>query len=267
MAGNQESAVSARSSRHGQCPRHLCGHARYSTASRFARRRAVHVPVGAVLSGRRNNPPDRECRVPLVGGLLAAALSRAARIVDGLRLFADRQEPQHDRCRQRRSADERSVQCALANVDLNSIITSMILTELGGFSTPAGHIGPRFEVGHDISLLIPEVWCRMGPEERDPQNDRVGMLEKIEDIETESGTVPASRLGYRITRKFVRTYLGRSSIIRLGSFPMKFSTRNCRTPSRLPTASCTSPKPNSGWPRSTCPTAATKRHAHRCKRF
>lgn len=86
----------------------------------------------------------------------------------------------------------------------------MILTGLGGFSTPAGHIGPRFEVGHDISLLIPEVWCRMGPDERDPvKMIASGMLERIEDIKTDDGLVPASRLGYRITRKFVRTYLGR----------------------------------------------------------
>ena len=86
----------------------------------------------------------------------------------------------------------------------------MILTELGGFSTAAGHIGPRFQVGHDISLLIPEVWCRMGPKERDPDAMiRDGMLEKIEDFEHNGKLIPASRLGYRITRRFVRTYLAR----------------------------------------------------------
>src|SRR5690606_628943 len=71
-------------------------------------------------------------------------------------------------------------------------------------------IGPHFEVGHDISLLIPEVFCRMGPEERDPTElIAAGMLEKIEDFEYQGQTVPASRLGYRITAKFVRTYLAR----------------------------------------------------------
>ena len=45
------------------------------------------------------------------------------------------------------------------------MIVSMILTGLGGFSTAAGHIGPRFEVGHDISLLVPEIWCRLSAEE------------------------------------------------------------------------------------------------------
>jgi phosphoenolpyruvate carboxykinase (diphosphate) len=86
----------------------------------------------------------------------------------------------------------------------------MILTELGGFSTPAGHIGPRFEVGHDVSLLIPEVWCRMGPSERDPKNMiKEGSLERVEDFQAGGESIPASRLGYRITRKFVRRYLAR----------------------------------------------------------
>jgi len=94
--------------------------------------------------------------------------------------------------------------------DLNAAIVSMILTELGGFSTPAGHIGPRFEVGHDISLLIPEVFCRMGPDERDPQEMIAnGMLEKVEDFEHNGVTIPAGRLGYRMTAKFVRTFLAR----------------------------------------------------------
>ena len=58
------------------------------------------------------------------------------------------------------------------------VLTGCVM--FGGFSTPAGHIGPRFEVGHDISLLIPEVFCRMGPEERDPENlIAAGMLEAL----------------------------------------------------------------------------------------
>ena len=36
------------------------------------------------------------------------------------------------------------------------MVVSMILTGLGGFSTAAGHVGPRFQVGHDISLLVPK---------------------------------------------------------------------------------------------------------------
>ncbi len=98
----------------------------------------------------------------------------------------------------------------MPSIDLNSMVVSMILTELGGFSTPAGHIGPKFAVGHDISLLIPEVWCRMGPEERDPDAlIKAGMMVKLDDFDADGVAIPASRLGYRITKKFVRTYLGR----------------------------------------------------------
>ena len=95
-------------------------------------------------------------------------------------------------------------------IDLNSALVAMILTELGGFSTPAGHIGPDLNVGHDVSYLIPEVWCRMGPNERNPQTlIESGMLEPVADIEHNGQKIPASRLGYRITSRFLRNYLSR----------------------------------------------------------
>jgi len=48
-------------------------------------------------------------------------------------------------------------------IDLNTALVSYILTGLAGFSTVAGYIGPKMQVDHDISLLIPEVWCRLTP--------------------------------------------------------------------------------------------------------
>jgi hypothetical protein len=96
------------------------------------------------------------------------------------------------------------------SLDMNAMIVSMILTGMGGFSTAAGHIGPRFEIGHDVSMLVPEVWCRMGPDERDPKAlIKHRMLEQVPDIVHNGVLVPASRLGYRITEKFVRTYIAR----------------------------------------------------------
>ena len=63
---------------------------------------------------------------------------------------------------------------------------------------------------HDISLLIPEVWCRLFPEDRDPERMiAAGHLEKLEDYEYEGRTVRASILGYRITSKFAHTFFGR----------------------------------------------------------
>ena len=65
-------------------------------------------------------------------------------------------------------------------------------------------------VDHDISLLIPEIWCRLFPDERDPAFlIGEGHLEALEDFEHAGRTVLASRLGYRITAKFVRTFFGR----------------------------------------------------------
>ncbi len=94
--------------------------------------------------------------------------------------------------------------------DLNATIVSMILTGLGGFSTAAGHIGPDIEVGHDISMFVPEIWCRLQPNERDPvAMIRDGMLQKLDDFTHNGIEVPASRLGYRITDRFVRRYFGR----------------------------------------------------------
>ena len=46
-------------------------------------------------------------------------------------------------------------------VDLNNALVSYILTGYDGFTSAAGYVGPDFRVDHDISLLIPEIWCRM----------------------------------------------------------------------------------------------------------
>jgi len=97
-----------------------------------------------------------------------------------------------------------------ATADLNNMLVSMILTDYGGFSSAAGWIGPKYKVDHDISLLIPELWCRMTPQERDPKFlIENGYLEKIDDFEWEGRAVPASRLGYRITKKFVNYFFCR----------------------------------------------------------
>ncbi|MGH7497341.1 MAG: hypothetical protein ACREL3_00645, partial [Gemmatimonadales bacterium] len=97
-----------------------------------------------------------------------------------------------------------------ATADLNNALVSMLLTGYAGFSSAAGFIGPRYRVDHDISLLIPEIWCRLFPHERDPRRlIEAGLLEKLEDFEFAGEKVLASRLGYRITAKFVHTFFGR----------------------------------------------------------
>ncbi len=170
----------------------------------------VFAPVGAVLSGRRNNPPDP------VNGFRSLAVYGPLHYQELPELMMDYicsltgKSPSTTGAGSEGALTKNPFNMLVTTVDLNAALVAMILTGLGGFSTPAGHIGPDLEVGHDISLLIPEVWCRMGPEERDPQQlIEHGMLQKIEDFEHNGTHVPASRLGYRITRRFLSNYLSR----------------------------------------------------------
>jgi hypothetical protein len=94
--------------------------------------------------------------------------------------------------------------------DLNNALVSFILTGYAGYSTAAGWIGPKVRVDHDISLLVPEIWSRLSPHQRDPHwLIANGHLEKIEDFEYQGRQVQASRLGYRITERFVHGFLGK----------------------------------------------------------
>jgi len=95
-------------------------------------------------------------------------------------------------------------------VDVNNALLCAILTGYAGYTTSAGYIGAQFRVDHDISLLVPEIWCRLVPQEKDPDYLIAGgYLEKIDDFEFEGRTVKASRLGYRITSHFAERFLGR----------------------------------------------------------
>jgi hypothetical protein len=97
-----------------------------------------------------------------------------------------------------------------ATADLNNTLVSMLLCGYAGFSSAAGFIGPNYCFEHDISLLVPELWCRLFPQERDPVRLLAqGHLERVDDFELDGRRVLASRLGYRITSKFVATFFGR----------------------------------------------------------
>ncbi|GAA4892617.1 hypothetical protein GCM10025789_07130 [Tessaracoccus lubricantis] len=95
-------------------------------------------------------------------------------------------------------------------IDLNAAFLSFALTGYDGWLSSAGVIGPNVRVDHDISLLVPEVFCRMTPEERDAKNlIAEGALERVEDFEHDGETLEASRLGYRMTARFQSKYFGR----------------------------------------------------------
>jgi hypothetical protein len=95
-------------------------------------------------------------------------------------------------------------------VDMNNALVSAILTGYEGFTSVAGYVGPRYKVDHDVSMLVPELWCRMSVEERNPSYlIENGYLEAVHDFEYQGRRVLGSRLGYRITQRFVERFLGR----------------------------------------------------------
>ncbi len=171
---------------------------------------SLHQPVAAILSGRRNNPPDK------AAGIRSLAVYNPIHYQELPELFMDYvcsltgKSPSTTGAGSEGALTKGPFNALLPIHDLNTALVSSILTQLGGFSTAAGHVGSHVEVGHDISYLVPELWCRLTPAEKDPQFlIREGMLEKIEDYEFEGRTILASRLGYRITTRFVRRFFGR----------------------------------------------------------
>lgn len=169
-------------------------------------------PVAGVLSGRRNNPPDELNGVKI----RPLCVYNPIHYQELPELFMDfvccitGKSPSTTGAGTEGALSKGPFNAIGATADLNNALVSMILTDYGGFSSAAGYIGPNYRVDHDISLLVPELWCRMTPEERDPKYlIEKGFLEKIDDFEYEGRTIPASRLGYRITKRFVHYFFCR----------------------------------------------------------
>jgi hypothetical protein len=170
----------------------------------------VQIPVDAVLVGRRNNPPDP------VAGIRPLAVYNPIHYQELPELFMDfvcsltGKSPSTTGAGSEGALTKGPFNALRPAADLNNALVSFILTGLAGFSTAAGYVGPRVRVDHDVSLLIPEVWCRLSRRERDPAFlISEGHLERLEDFEHGGRKVLASRLGYRITESFVRTFFGR----------------------------------------------------------
>ena len=170
----------------------------------------ITFPVDAVLLGRRNNPPD------VAAGIRSLAVYNPIHYQELPELFMDfissltGKSPSTTGAGSEGALTKGPFNALLTTADLNAALVSYILTGLAGFSTAAGYVGPKYKMGHDISLLIPELWCRMGPAERDPQFLIAGgYMEKLEDFSHNGVWIPASRLGFRVTSRFMRTFLGR----------------------------------------------------------
>ncbi len=170
----------------------------------------VIFPVTDILPGRRNNPPDKKT------GIRSLSVYNPIHYQEYPELFMDficsltGKSPSTTGAGSEGALTKGPFNMLVPTTDLNNALLSYILTGYNGFSTAAGHVGPNNRFDHDISILIPELWCRMGREEKYPQNlINQGALEKLNDFEYKGQKVLASRLGYRITRTFIFKHFGR----------------------------------------------------------
>jgi hypothetical protein len=168
----------------------------------------IYTPVQAVLPGRRNNPPEAQIR--------SLAVFNPIHYLELPELFMEficsmtGKSPSTTGAGSEGALTKGPFNALPPIIDLNNALVAWLLAGHNGFVTAAGYVGPRYRVDHDVSLLVPEVWCRMSLAERDPQflitNN---YLEKCQDFDHRGRRVLAHRLGYRINARFVSAFFGR----------------------------------------------------------
>lgn len=168
----------------------------------------IRHSVDIVAAGRRNNPPEE--------GVPALCAYNPLHFMELPELFMEFISSMTGKSPSTTGAGSegaltKSPFNALPPVyDLNAALLSYALSGYDGWLSSAGYIGPKVAVAHDISMLIPEVFSRMEPEERDAHHLlEAGYLEKLEDYELGGRTVQASRLGYRMNKAFASNFFGR----------------------------------------------------------
>ncbi len=170
----------------------------------------VYFPVNAVLQGRRNNPQDK------AAGIRPLAVYNPIHYQELPELFMELicsltgKSPSTTGAGSEGALTKGPFNALSTTADLNNALMSYVLCGHDGFSSAAGYIGSRRRVDHDISMLIPEIWCRLPVKQRQPDYlIENGYLEKLHDFAHDGKVVHASRLGYRITEKFVHTFFGK----------------------------------------------------------
>ena len=168
------------------------------------------LPMGVdvVAAGRRNNPPE-----PGVPALCAFSPLHYLELPELLMEFISSmtgKSPSTTGAGSEGAMTKAPFNALPTTYDLNAAFLSYALSGYDGWISGAGFVGPDVRVDHDVSLLVPEVFARMTPEERSAASLlAAGHLERVEDIEVDGHHVAASRLGYRITESFATTFLGR----------------------------------------------------------
>lgn len=170
----------------------------------------IHLPVNSVLPGRRNNPPDRKTNMPPLAVYNPIHYQELPELFMDFICSVTGKSPSTTGFGSEGALTKGPFNALWPIVDLNNALISYIVTGYDGFSSAAGYVGPYYRVDHDISLLIPEIFSRMGVHERDPEYlIEKGYLEKVNDFEHKGKTIASSILGYRITVKFANAFLGR----------------------------------------------------------
>ena len=171
----------------------------------------VYFPVNAILQGRRNNPSD-----PNRPDVRPLAVYNPIHYQELPELFMDLicsltgKSPSTTGAGSEGALTKGPFNALQTTADLNTALVSFILCGHQGFSSAAGYIGSARRVDHDISMLIPEIWNRIPVAQRNAEYlIGNGLLEKINDFNHHGQTVLASRLGYRITKKFTLHFLGK----------------------------------------------------------
>lgn len=180
--------------------------------SRLARRipigKSVPHPVSAVISGRRNNPASEGIRALAVHGPLHY-LELPELFMEYIASMTGK-SPSTVGAGLEGALTKGPFNALCPITDLNNALVSFALTGYDGWLSSAGYIGAKYRVDHDISLLIPEIWARMRPSERNAANlIKNGMLERCKDMEYNGKKVLSSRLGWRINEEFVINFFGR----------------------------------------------------------
>lgn len=166
------------------------------------------TPVHVVATGRRNNPPEEGVR-PLCPFNPLHYMELPELFMEYISSMTGK-SPSTTGAGSEGALTKGPFNMLPAIIDLNAAFVSFALTGHDGWLSAAGYVGPNVRVDHDISLLVPEIFARMSPAERDAKRlIAEGALERVEDFEHNGKPVLASRLGYRVTARFTSRYFGR----------------------------------------------------------
>ncbi|MBI4944076.1 MAG: hypothetical protein HY830_25320 [Actinobacteria bacterium] len=165
-------------------------------------------PVDVVAAGRRNNPPD--AGVPPLCAYGPLHWMELPELFMEFISSMTGKSPSTTGAGSEGALTKGPFNAMPAVIDLNASLLSYVLTGHDGWVSAAGYVGPHVRVDHDFSLLVPELFSRMTPAERDARRLlEEGALEKLTDFEHEGVHVAASRLGYRMTDRLATKYFGR----------------------------------------------------------